>query len=137
MGENHFAAVPTAVYGVVLLNAGLAWKVAQSEIIKHDSPHSRLRKAVASDFKGNLSLALYVVAIPLAFVHQAIADALYIGVALMWLVLTAGSNATSRRRPRRRRSAQPLRARITAAPAIAPTAMVFSGGGSPPARLAA
>jgi uncharacterized membrane protein len=86
MGENHFAAVPTAVYGVVLLNAGLAWKWLQSEIIKHDSPHSRLRKAVASDFKGNLSLALYVVAIPLAFVHQAIADALYIGVALMWLV---------------------------------------------------
>jgi uncharacterized membrane protein len=86
MGENHFAAVPTALYGVVLLMAALAWKWLQSSIIRHDSAHSRLRAAVGADVKGNLSLAMYVTAIPLAFVHQLIADALYVAVALVWLV---------------------------------------------------
>ncbi len=86
MGENHFAAVPTATYGVVLLMAGLAYKSLQAAIIRHDGPQSKLRAAVGADSKGNLSLAMYALAIPLAFVHQIIADALYVGVALMWLI---------------------------------------------------
>jgi uncharacterized membrane protein len=86
MGENHFAAVPTAIYGFVLLMAGVAWKWLQHEIIKHDGPDSKLRAAVSSDFKGNLSLVMYMVAIPLAFVHQALSEALYVAVALIWLV---------------------------------------------------
>jgi uncharacterized membrane protein len=86
MGENHFAAVPTAVYGCVLLMAAIAWKWLQRQIIKDDGPHSKLRAAVAADFKGNLSLTMYIVAIPLAFVHQGLADALYVAVALIWLV---------------------------------------------------
>jgi uncharacterized membrane protein len=86
MGENHFAPVPTAVYGFVLLMAGVAWKWLQHEIIKYDSPDSKLRTAVSSDFKGNLSVVMLVVAIPLAFVHQALSDILYVAVALTWLV---------------------------------------------------
>jgi uncharacterized membrane protein len=86
MGENHFAAVPTAAYGVVLLMAGLAYKWLQNAIIRHDDPDSSLRRAIGADFKGNLSLLMYTVAVPLAFVHEALADLLYIGVALMWLV---------------------------------------------------
>jgi uncharacterized membrane protein len=86
MGENHFATVPTAVYGVVLLMAGVAWKWLQHEIIKYDGPQSKLRAAVAADFKGNLSLVMYIVGIALAFVHQALAEALYVAVALIWLI---------------------------------------------------
>jgi uncharacterized membrane protein len=86
MGENHFAALPTAVYGVVLLMSGLAFQWLLYTIIRHEGPHSKLRAAVGRDFKGNLSLALYSVAIPLAFVHQAIADAIYVVVALIWLI---------------------------------------------------
>jgi uncharacterized membrane protein len=86
MGENHFAPVPTAVYGGVLLMAGVAYKWLQHEIIKHDAPDSKLRAAVSADFKGNLSLVMYLVAIPLAFVHQALSEALYVAVALIWLI---------------------------------------------------
>lgn len=86
MGENHFAPVPTAVYGVVMLMAAVAWTILQAAIIRHDVPHSKLKAAVGSDWKGRLSAALYVAAIPLAFVHQLIAGAIYVIVALMWLV---------------------------------------------------
>ena len=55
-------------------------------ILAADGPDSKLAKAIGSDFKGNLSIALWMAAIPLAFLHQAIADALYVSVALMWLV---------------------------------------------------
>ena len=86
MGDNHFAALPTATYGVVLLMAALAWKVLQAAIIRHDSPHSKLRAAVGRDRKGNISLAMYIVAIPAAFLYSWISEALYVGVALIWLV---------------------------------------------------
>ena len=66
--------------------AGVAYKWLQREIIKYDGPDSKLRAAVAADFKGNLSLVMYLVAIPLAFVHQALSDVLYVAVALIWLV---------------------------------------------------
>src|SRR5262249_39859314 len=86
MGENHFAPVPTAVYGFVLLMAAMAWTILHRVIIRHDGPHSKLKAAVGSDFKGKISALLYIAAIPLAFVHQLIADAIYLAVALIWLV---------------------------------------------------
>ncbi len=86
MGENHFAPLPTAVYGAVLLCAGIAYTILQAAVIGAQGPHSNLAAAVGSDLKGKLSIAAYVVAIPMAFVHQWISDALYVAVALLWLV---------------------------------------------------
>ena len=86
MGENHFAPVPTALYGVVLFFSGVAYKILQSLIIADQGKGSRLAAAVGSDIKGKLSPVLYAVAIAMAFVHQWISDALYVAVALMWLV---------------------------------------------------
>jgi len=86
MGENHFAPLPTALYGVVLLCAALAYELLQYLIIKfHGSDHV-LAAAVGRDRKGKISLACYLAAIPLAFVNQWIADALYIVVAAIWLI---------------------------------------------------
>ena len=85
MGENHFAPLPTAVYGVVLLLAGVAYTILQNAIIAHHGPRSRLAEAVAEDTKGKVSLALYAAAIPLAFFREWISDAIYVLVALMWL----------------------------------------------------
>ena len=86
MGENHFAALPTAVYGGVLLLAAIAYYILQTAIIRHQGPSSKLRAAVGKDVKGKISPVLYALAIPLAFVNQWISDALYVIVALMWLV---------------------------------------------------
>ena len=86
MGENHFASVPTAVYGGVMLLAGISYSLLQEAIISHHGPGSRLRAAVGRDLKGRLSLALYTLAIPLAFFREGISDAIYVFVALMWLV---------------------------------------------------
>jgi uncharacterized membrane protein len=86
MGENHFAALPTAVYGFVLLMAAIAYTILQNLLVAHHGPGSRLAEALGGDTKGKLSLALYVAAIPLAFVNEWIADALYVAVALTWLV---------------------------------------------------
>jgi uncharacterized membrane protein len=86
MGENHFASTPTAVYGGVLLAAGVAYVLLQSAIIADEGPASKLAAAVGKDLKGKISPILYAVAIPLAFVREWAADAIYVGVALMWLV---------------------------------------------------
>jgi uncharacterized membrane protein len=86
MGENHFAAIPTAGYGAVLLMAGIAFNILEAAIIRLQGANSKLRAAVGNDVKGKLSAVLYAIAIPLAFVNEAIADAIYVGVALMWLV---------------------------------------------------
>jgi len=86
MGENHAAPLPTAVYGVVLLLAGLAYLILEKSIMALEGANSRLAAAVGKDTKAKLSLALYVVAIPLAFGYQWAADAVYVSVALMWLV---------------------------------------------------
>jgi TMEM175 potassium channel family protein len=85
MGENHFAALPTAGYGVVMLLAGLAYLILQQAIIAEQGPGSRLAAAVGTDAKGKASAALYAAAIPLAFVREWISDAIYVFVALMWL----------------------------------------------------
>jgi uncharacterized membrane protein len=86
MGENHFAPVPTAVYGAVLLAAAVAYFVLQSTLLAAEGPRSRLARAVGNDLKGKISPLLYAAAIPLAFVREWIADALYVTVALIWLV---------------------------------------------------
>ena len=86
MGENHFAPLPTAVYGGVLLLAALAYMMLQTAIVAHHGMDSKLRAAVRKDVKGKLSAVLYVVAIPLAFANQWIAIGLYVFVALMWLI---------------------------------------------------
>jgi uncharacterized membrane protein len=86
MGQNHFAPVPTAVYGGVLLAAGIAYYVLQTAIIADQGPGSKLAAAIGADLKGKISPVLYAVAIPLAFVREWIADAIYVAVALMWLV---------------------------------------------------
>jgi uncharacterized membrane protein len=86
MGENHFAPIPTALYGVVLMFAGVAYFILEQVIIRSQRPNSRLEAAVGNDFKGKISVVLYLAAIPLAFVHQLLSDAIYVFVALMWLV---------------------------------------------------
>ena len=86
MGENHFAAVPTATYGAVMLMAAIAYWILQQTLIAHDGNESLLAVAVGTDFKGKLSPALYLAAIPLAFVNRWLAGAVFVAVALIWLV---------------------------------------------------
>lgn len=86
MGENHFSAAPSAVYGVVLLMAAIAYWILQQLIIASQGADSLLKKAVGGDWKGKLSPVLYAVAIPLAFWSQWISIGLYVLVALIWLV---------------------------------------------------
>jgi uncharacterized membrane protein len=86
LGQNSSAPLPAAVYGVVLLMAAFSWKGLQSAILALEGPHSKLAAAIGDDVKGNVSLALYLAALPLAFVSAWIAEAIYAAVALMWLV---------------------------------------------------
>jgi len=86
MGENHFASWPTAVYGSVMLCAGIAYYILQTMIIRAQGPGSKLARAIGADRKGKLSPVLYAAAIPIAFVNERLADAIYIGIALIWLV---------------------------------------------------
>ena len=86
MGESQLAPMPTALYGVVLLLAAIAYTILQTVILWEHGPDSTLAAAVGNDAKGRLSLVLYAVAVPLAFVNQWISAALYVAVALMWLI---------------------------------------------------
>ena len=86
MGENHFASAPSAFYGVVLLMAAVAYLILQQLIITSQGPDSLLKKAVGRDWKGKLSPALYVVAIFMAFWSHWISQAIYVLVALFWLI---------------------------------------------------
>ena len=86
MGENHFAALPTSLYGVVLLMAALAYLILQRAIIALEGRGSSLEGAIGSDWKGKLSILCYFAAIGLAFVNQWLSDALYVFVAVMWLI---------------------------------------------------
>lgn len=86
MGENHFAAVPSALYGVVLLMAGVAYVILQQLIIASQGPDSILKKAIRGDWKGRLSPVLYAAAILFAFWWKWISLGLYVVVALMWLI---------------------------------------------------
>lgn len=86
MGENHFAAWPVAVYGVVLLLAGTAYFILSRSLISLHGEDSVLAAALGRDFKGKVSVVIYVVAIALAFVRPWLACALYVLVAVMWLI---------------------------------------------------
>ena len=86
MGENHLAAIPTAIYGFVLLMAAIAYYILQRTIIAKEGRESLLAQAVGRDWKGKLSPLLYLAAIPLAFVSPWIAGGLYVFAALLWLI---------------------------------------------------
>jgi uncharacterized membrane protein len=86
MGENHAAPAPTAVYGFVLLMAAIAYYILQSLIIAQQGSDSLLALAVARDWKGKLSPAIYLAGISLAYVHPWISSGLYAFAALVWLV---------------------------------------------------
>jgi uncharacterized membrane protein len=86
MGENHFAPAPSALYGFVLLMAGIAYLILQRLIIRSQGPDSILKKAIGHDWKGKLSAVLYAVAILFAFWLDWISLALYVVVALLWLI---------------------------------------------------
>ncbi len=86
MGENHFAAAPSAVYGVVLLMASIAYWILQQIIIASQGHDSLLKQAVRTDWKGKSSPLIYALAIAMAFWSQWISQALYVLVALVWLV---------------------------------------------------
>jgi len=86
MGENHLAAIPTAIYGFVLLMAAIAYYVLERTIIAKQGRESLLALAVGKDWKAKICLALYLAGIPLAFVSSWIVSALYVFGALLWLI---------------------------------------------------
>jgi TMEM175 potassium channel family protein len=86
MGDNHRAPLPTAIYGLVMLLAAIAYFILARTIIAVEGPDSKLAKAFGRDVKGRISPALYAAAIPLAYVNQWLAQGIYLLVALIWLV---------------------------------------------------
>jgi uncharacterized membrane protein len=86
MGENPLASTPTALYGVVLLMAAIAYLILQRQILRAEGPQSLLAAALGRDIKGTVSPLLYALAIGTAFMHPGIADVLYLLAALMWLI---------------------------------------------------
>ena len=85
-GENHFASIPTFAYGVVFVMAGLAYQLLERAIIHLHGPDSKLRRAIGDDLKGKLSLAAYLAALPLAFYDPRISWAIFVVVALVWVL---------------------------------------------------
>ncbi|MGE0115505.1 MAG: TMEM175 family protein [Steroidobacteraceae bacterium] len=86
MGENHFPALPVACYGIVLLGAAIAYTILAHALVTRHGKDSPLARALGNDRKGKLSLLMYAAAVPLAFVSVWLAGALYVAVALIWLV---------------------------------------------------
>ncbi|HMN24040.1 MAG: DUF1211 domain-containing protein [Ignavibacteriaceae bacterium] len=86
MGENHFAPIPTALYGFVLLMAAVAYFILQRAIVKTQGKNSLLAKAIGRDLKGKASPILYLIAIGSVFFHPKIAQGIYLLVALIWLI---------------------------------------------------
>jgi uncharacterized membrane protein len=85
-GENHLASLPTAVYGIVLFMAAIAYYLLQCAIIRQQGPQSLLATALGKDWKGKVSPVLYAAAIGLSFVSSWIATGIYVFVAMLWLV---------------------------------------------------
>jgi uncharacterized membrane protein len=85
-GQNHFEPLPTALYGFSLLMPGFAYSLLQKAILHREGPDSTLAKALGSDIKGKISLLCYLAAIPLAFVNTLFSGAIFVFVALMWLI---------------------------------------------------
>jgi uncharacterized membrane protein len=86
MGQNHFALPPSALYGFVLLMAGIAYFILQQAIVVSQGPTSVLRKAIGSDWKGKVSPILYVAGIVSTLFSSWMAQAIYVFVALLWLI---------------------------------------------------
>jgi uncharacterized membrane protein len=86
MGENHFAPIPSALYGAVLLMAAIAYWVLQQTLIASEGPASVLRTAIGRDWKGKLSPLFYVAGILSTFWVQWVAQVIYVTVALIWLI---------------------------------------------------
>ena len=86
MGENHFAAVPTALYGCVLFMSAVAYYLLVRAILAHHGRNSRIAEALGNDFKGKISAVMYVFAVPLAFVNRWLAYAIYVAVAMVWFI---------------------------------------------------
>jgi len=86
MGENQFSTWPSALYGIVLLCAGIAYFILAKTLIAVNGRESALARAIGADVKGRVSILIYLVAIPLAFVEGWLALTLYVLVAIMWLV---------------------------------------------------
>ncbi len=86
MGENHFAPVPTALYGGVLLCAAVAYAILARTLVAAGGPHSRLARGLGRDVKGKLSIAMYVLGIALSFAVEWGAQIVYLAVALIWLI---------------------------------------------------
>jgi uncharacterized membrane protein len=86
MGENHFSSAPTALYGFVLLMAAIAYYVLQLTIIRSQGSASILKRAIGGDWKGKLSPIVYLIAIPMAFLLPWASAALYVFIALIWLI---------------------------------------------------
>jgi uncharacterized membrane protein len=86
LGENEFAAIPTALYGVVLLMAGFAYTILCRALIHLEGKESLLAKALGRDRKGKISVVVYALAIPLSFWNRWVAQGMYVLVALLWLV---------------------------------------------------
>lgn len=86
MGENHFSDIPTALYGVVLFMASIAYRILEGVIISREGTRAELAQAIGRDVKGIFSIVLYASSIPLAFLKPWIAQGFFVVVALMWLV---------------------------------------------------
>jgi uncharacterized membrane protein len=86
MGENHFATLPMAVYGVSLLMPAIAFYLLQRAILRKEGPNSTLARALGRDIKGKLSPLFYAAAILLAFVNPVFSGAIYVFIALIWLI---------------------------------------------------
>lgn len=86
MGENHFSLWPVVVYGIVLLMCAIAYTFLVFSIIKVHGKNSLFAKAIGKDTKGKVSMALYIIGIPLAFVHSWLALTMYIIVAAIWFI---------------------------------------------------
>ncbi len=86
MGENHFAKLPTAVYGVAMLMPAIAYYLLQKAILRREGRNSTLAKALGRDIKGKISPILYVAAIVVSFVNPLIAGVIYVSVAVIWLI---------------------------------------------------
>ncbi len=86
MGENHFESIPVALYGIDLMMAGVAYYILAHALIAHHGKDSPLAIAIGRDFKGIISVVMYAIAVGLSFVNTRFAIALYVLVAIMWLV---------------------------------------------------
>lgn len=86
IGENHFAPIPMAVYGIVLLMAAIAYFVLQNQIIRSQGERSLLARAIGSDIKGKMSPILYLLGIGSSFISEWISGSFYVLVALIWLI---------------------------------------------------